>query len=368
MTRPLWIEIDLKALRKNLAIIRRHLGPKVNLLATIKQSAYGHGLIPVARELAKQRVNFYGVGSIEEAIALREDGFSGSVLILSAVMKNFVSYFVKYNITPTVVDIDFARKLNQEAKKACRVVPVHIKIDTGMGRLGPYYKQAFNFIRQLSRLENITLEGIYTHFPVADSDREFTNNQIKIFNNFIVQLKKKKIFFRYYHCANSMGLLSYPKAHFNMVRPGIILYGIKPSDSISSNLHPVLSLKSRVIFLKRIDKGMSVGYGRSYIATKKCYIATIAIGYADGYPWSLSGMGKVIINNKIFNLAGRVCMDHIMVDLGDNKNIAVGEEVILIGRKKGLEILAEDLADLTKTIPYEIVSRLSDRIPRFYKN
>lgn len=368
MTRPIWIEIDLKALRANLAIIKKHLSPKVNLLATVKQSAYGHGLIPIARELAKQGVKFFGVGSIEEAIALKEDGFNGSVLILSAVMSNFVSYFVKYGITPTVVDIDFAKKLNQEAKKASKVVPVHIKIDTGMGRLGPYYKQAHSFIQRLSRFENITLEGIYTHFPVADSDSEFTNRQIKIFNNLITQLKKEKISFRYSHCANSMGLLNYPKAHFNMVRPGIILYGIKPSEDISAKLTPVLSLKSRIIFIKRINKGMSVGYGRSYLAAKKCYIATVAIGYADGYPWSLSGVGKVIIGNRLFNLAGRVCMDHIMVDLGDHKDISVGEEVVLIGKKKGLKISAEDLAGLAKTIPYEIVSSLSAKIPHLYKN
>jgi len=368
MTRPLWIEIDLKALRDNLKAVKKYLGPRVKIVATIKQSAYGHGLLPVARELGRQGVDFFGLGSIEEAIALREDGYDGSLLILSAVLDKFVSHFIRYNVTPTVVDLGFARKLDKAAARANKIVPIHVKIDTGMGRLGVHYNGANNFIKKLSNFKNLALEGIYTHFPVAGSDKKFTNNQIGVFNNFIKQLTKEKISFKYCHCANSIGVLKYPNAHFNMVRPGLILYGIKPVAGLSFNLKPVLSLKSKVIFVKKINKGMSVSYGRNYIAKGKRNIATVAVGYADGYPWALSNKSKVIIKDNLFNLAGRVCMDHIMVDLGLRDDIKTGVEVILLGKSKAEKINAESLAKTASTIPYEIVSRLSLQIPRIYKN
>ena len=368
MIRPLWIEVDLKALRGNLKIVKNYLGPKIKIVATIKQSAYGHGLIPIARELSKKGIDFFGLGSVEEAIALRENNFDDSLLVLSAVLDKFTGLFIQHNIIPTIVDLGFARKLNKEAKAVKKVVPVHAKIDTGMGRLGPYHRSAYDFIKGLSKLKNLSLEGIYTHFPAADSDRDFTNRQIEIFNRFIEQLTKENISFKFYHCANSIGVINYPNAHFNMVRPGLILYGINPAGNINLDVKPVLSLKSKVIFVKKIDKGMGVGYGRDYIAKGARNIATVSIGYADGYPWALSGKAKVIIKNSLFNLAGRVCMDHIMVDLGTRKDIKAGCEVTLIGRAPKLEVRAGDLARISETIPYEIISRLSSRIPRIYKN
>lgn len=368
MIRPLWIEVDLGALRNNLKAVRKCLGTKVRIIATVKQSAYGHGLIPIARELSEEGVDFFGVGGIEEAISLREDGFRGSIIILSAILDKFVTYFLQYDLIPTIVDLEFAKKLNVEALRKGRTVSAHVKIDTGMGRLGLYYKKARVFIKKLSKLKNISLEGIYTHFPVADSDPEFTNYQISAFNGFVRELKKEGIFFRFCHCANSLGIINYPKAHFNMVRPGLVLYGVKPSPSLGLNIKSILSLKSKVIFVKKIDRGMGVSYGRTYIADKSKTIATVAIGYADGYPWSLSNRGKVIINNSFFSIAGRVCMDHIMIDLGDSKDIKIGQEVILIGKAKTARIGAEDLAQWAKTIPYEIISCLSPKIPRVYNS
>jgi len=368
MIRPLWIEVDLRALRDNLKVVKRYLGHKVKIVATIKQSAYGHGLLPVAGELGRQGVDFFGLGSIEEAIALREDGFNGSLLILSAVLDEFVSHFIRYNITPTIVDLGFAGKLDKAAEGANKIIPIHVKIDTGMGRLGIHYTRARGFIKKLSTFKNLSLEGIYTHFPVADSDKKFTNHQIGIFNSFIKQLASEKISFKYCHCANSIGILNYPNAHFNMVRPGLILYGIKPAKGLNLNVKPLLSLKSKVIFVKKINKGMSVSYGRNYIAKGKRNIATVAVGYADGYPWALSNKSKVIIKDSLFNVAGRVCMDHIMVDLGSRDDIKTGTEVTLIGKSKGKKISAEGLAKAAGTIPYEIISRLSLQIPRLYKN
>jgi len=368
MIRPLWIEVDLKLLRNNLKVLQKHLRKKARIIATVKQSAYGHGLIPIARELGSSGIDCFGVASLEEAIILREDGFRGDVIILSAVLEKYVDYFIQHDITPTVVDIEFAKKLNRAALQKNKVMPVHVKIDTGMGRLGLYYKQAHSFVKALSKLPNINLEGIYTHFPAADSDFDFTNYQIEIFNNFISQFEKENITFKYKHCANSIGIINYPQAHFNMVRPGLILYGIKPAEYTDMALEPILSLKSKLIFVKKVEKGMSVGYARSYVSNKPSYIGTVAIGYADGYPWHLSNKAKVIIGNKLFDIAGRVCMDHIMVDLGDSGDIKVGKEVILIGKSKDKEITVEDLAKKAETIPYEIVSRLSPNIPRLYKN
>ncbi|MCK4912148.1 MAG: alanine racemase [Candidatus Omnitrophica bacterium] len=368
MTRPLWIEVDLRALRNNLGAVKKYLGPKVKIVATIKQSAYGHGLLPIARELGRQGVDCFGLGSVEEAIALREDGFEGSLLVLSAVLDEFVSHFIHYNIIPTVVDLGFARKLDKAAKVAKKIVPIHVKIDTGMGRLGIYYNKAHDFIKKLSNFKNLSLEGIYTHFSVADSDKKFTNQQISVFNNFIKQLAKEKITFKFCHCANSIGIIKYPNAHFNMVRPGLILYGIEAAKGLNLNLKPVLSLKSKIIFIKKITKGRSVSYGRNYIAKGTRNIATVAVGYADGYPWALSNKSRVIIKDDFFNLAGRICMDHIMIDLGRRADIKVGDEVILIGRSKRKKLSIKELAKIANTISYEIVSCLSLKIPRIYRN
>jgi len=368
MIRPLWIEVDLKALRSNFKAVKKHVGQKVKTIATIKQSAYGHGLIPVARELCACGADFFGVGSVEEAALLRKHGFKGSILVLSAVLDKFTDAFIEHNIIPTVVDLKFARRLNKAAAIKGLAAPVHVKIDTGMGRLGVCYAQAFSFIKQLSKLKNISLEGIYTHFPAADSDPEFTNFQIKAFNDFILKLKKENISFKYRHCANSIATADYPSAHFNMVRPGLILYGINPSESSGLKVKPCLSLKSRVIFVKRIDKGEGVSYARTYIAEKSRYVATIAAGYADGYPWSLSNRARVIIKDRLFDVIGRVCMDHVMIDLKDNSSIKPSQEVVLIGKSKNNHISAKQVAQWAGTIPYEIISRLSHNLPRVYKN
>lgn len=368
MYRPLWIEVDLNALRGNFKAIRNSLAKNVKIIATIKQQAYGHGLIPIARELSYLNVDYFGVGSIEEAVSLRENGFKEKILALSAILPCFSEEVLKYNIVPTVADVNFAKALNKTAAKHNTTIPVHVKIDTGMGRLGLHYDDAFGLISELKKLKNISLEGIYTHFPAADTDPDFTNYQINLFNRLIGILKSANIVFKYQHCANSLGIAHYPHSHFNLVRPGLILYGIKPSPEIPINLKPVLSLKSKIIFTKKIQKGMSVSYGRTFVAPKPTNVATVSIGYADGYPWSLSNSAKVIIKDKFFNLVGRVCMDHVMINLGERYDMKVADEVILIGKKNNLQITAEDVAVWAKTISYEIVSRLSLKIPRLYKN
>lgn len=368
MYRPLWIELDLQALAYNFSAIKRYVGKGVKIVATIKQNAYGHGLLPVAEKLAGQGADFFALEGIEEAIILRKAGFKQPILILTAILPQFTKAIIDYNLTPTLVSLEFSRKLDREALKRNVIVNAHIKIDTGMGRLGPRYDQSENFITQLKKLKNVLLEGIYTHFPVADSDKGYTQKQIRLFNDFILNLKSKGIEFKYCHCANSAAIMNFRSAHFNMVRPGLILYGLTPFNKMPFDLKPVLSLKSKVIFIKDVQKGDTVSYGRTYFIKKNGRVATIAAGYADGYQRSLSNKANVIINNKLFPLAGKICMDHTMIDINGDKKIQIGDDVILIGRSSKHKITAQDLAKMANTIPYEITTCLSARIPRIYKN
>ena len=368
MFRPLWIEIDLKSLRDNFYIVKKILGKKVKIMAIIKQNAYGHGSISIAKELSFCGVDFFGVGSLEEAISLRRERLRESILVLSPYDVKTSSYFLEYKVTPTIVDLKFAKILNKKAKEKNLIFPVHIKVDTGMGRLGLCGKEAIGFIEKISYLKNLSLEGLYTHLSCADTDERFTCYQINTFKKLIEDLRKKGLIFKFYHCANSCAILNYPESHFNMVRCGLILYGIKPTPKIKIDFKPVLSLKSKIIFIKKVKKGWGISYGRTFIAKKDTLVGVICVGYADGYLWNLSNHSKVIIKDDFFKLIGRVCMDYIMVDLKNREDIKVGEEVILIGKKKNRRILAEDLSFWAKTIPYEITSRLSLKIPHIYKN
>lgn len=364
--RPLWIEVDLKALSNNVKAIKKTVGRDVCVVATIKQQAYGHGLVNVAKALSQNGIDFFGIGSLEEAVILRRNKIKADLLILTALDKKYVNECIKYKVVPTVVDLDFARALNNQAKKYNKRAVVHVKIDTGMGRIGPEYTSAEDFILKLKKLSNLKIEGLYTHFPSADSDRKFTLSQIDIFNGLVKRLRACGIEFKYLHCANSIGVAKYKNSHFNMVRPGLILYGVKTLP-MKLKLKPVLSLKTKIVFLKEFKKGKTIGYGRTYTAKKDTKIATIAVGYADGYLWGLSNKAKVLIDGKFCPLVGRVCMDHCMVDVSKVKNIKVGSVVTLIGKDKTNNVTASELAKLANTIDYEIVSRLSLKIPRIYK-
>ena len=364
MFRPLWIEINLAKLGKNFQIIKNIVGKEVKILASLKQEAYGHGLLPVAQKLIKLGIDFLGLGDLEEGISLREKKITTPILIFTVMSSNQAKYFVEYKITPTVVDLEFANQLNKQAKKRKEVFPIHIKIDTGMGRIGHWYKQAYRFVEEITKFKNLTIEGIYTHLSSADTDEKFTLHQIKIFHQFLHNLREKGVSFNYTHCANSAGLVKYPQSHFNLVRPGLILYGINPLTQFCVEVEPVLSLKSKIIFIKKVEKGRPIGYGRTHITKRATKIATVAIGYADGYPWALSNKARVLIKGEYFNLVGRVCMDHIMVDIGNREDIKVGEEVVLIGSSGNLKITAEQVANWANTISYEIVSKLSLKIPR----
>ena len=363
--RPTWAEINLDNLRHNFLEVKKIVAPKTKILVSVKADAYGHGLIPVAKVLESCGVDFLGVASIDEGINLRKAKIKSQILVLGLILKKDIAVLLNYNLTPTVCDFDFAHALNSKAKFLRRVVRIHIKIDTGMGRIGVQCNQAFDLIKKISSLKNIAIEGIFTHFPLADVNAKFTNHQVNLLKDLNCKLKEAGILIPLVHAANSMGVLGYKSSHFNMVRPGLIIYGLYPKAQLKIKLKPVLSLKTEIIYLKSVARGFGISYGHTYVTKKNTNIATIPLGYGDGYPRNLSNKAPVLIKGRRFKISGRICMDQIMIDVGKFK-LNVGDEVVLIGSQAGNTITTEELAHLALTIPYEIVCGLGSRIPRVY--
>ncbi len=356
-------EINLKALSHNLQIVRKKTGNK-HILAVVKADAYGHGSVAVSKHLIENGVSMLGVAFTREGIALRESGIKSPILIFFD--RDNADACIEYNLTPVIYDVPSAKKIHTAAKKLKMVMPVHIKVDTGMGRVGMVPDRAVHDILKISRLANIKPEGIMSHFSDADlQDKDFANTQQDIFNTLIAALKNDGITFRFIHMANSAAVLTMPGAHFNMVRPGIMLYGYGCCEK--EKLRPVMTLKSKIILLKIVPKGTPVSYGRTFITKRKSTIATIPVGYADGYNRKLSNNGEVLIRGKRVPVAGRVCMDTIMVDVTDIPDISYRSEVVLIGRQGREQITADDIADKIGTIPYEILTSVGARVKRVYK-
>jgi alanine racemase len=363
--RPTWAEINLDNLEYNFLNIKKCLAPGVKTLACVKADAYGHGAVKAAKRLVKSKVDYLGVASIDEGIELREAGIRKPILILGLTLEENIKPLFEYDIMPTVSGIEFARALNTLAKRKGRMAKVHIKVDTGMGRIGVLSDLAVDFIKKISRLESIKVEGLFTHLSCADARKGFTSGQLKKFLALSDTLKTLGLRIPLLHAGNSLGIVSYKQSHFNMVRPGLVLYGLYPKEKFGIKLKPVLSLKTRIIYFKRLPKGYGVSYGSTYVTKKDTTIVTLPIGYGDGYPRDLSNIGPVLIAGKRFRVCGRVCMDQIMVDVGDMK-VRLGEEAVLIGSQGRQKITAEELAGLTNTIPYEIVCGFGRRIPRIY--
>lgn len=363
--RPTWAEIDLGNLAHNFRLVRKTVGEEAGIMATVKADAYGHGLIPVAKRLVSCGADFFGVASIDEGIALRKAGIRLPVLVLGLIMKKDCHTALKYNLTLTVCDLELAKALNNCAGRLGRKADLHVKVDTGMGRIGILHQDAEALVKKMHRLKHANIEGIFTHFPFADINRGFTHYQIFLFHRLIHRLKRAGIDIPLVHAANSIGILDYKKSHFNMVRPGLILYGLSPKVGLKADLRPVLSLKTRVIFAKKMAKGFGISYGHDYVTRQDTRIVTLPIGYGDGYPRNLSNIAPVLISGKRFKIAGRICMDQIMVDVG-KLTVKAGDEAVLIGTQARGKITAEELASLSSTIPYEIVCGLGSRIPRVY--
>ena len=363
--RPTWAEVNLDNLEYNFKKISSLLRPKTKILVTIKADAYGHGLIPVSKRLVASGVDFLGVASIDEGIKLRKAGIRIPILVLGLTLKKDIQPLFDFCLTPTICDEELALALDARARALNKKLALHIKVDTGMGRIGVLHDDAFALVKKVHKLKSIIIEGIFTHFPFADLNREFTDFQISLFNKLVADLKKSGITIPLVHAANSIGLIDYKDSHFTMVRPGLVIYGLHPKEGLGIKLKPVLSLKTRVIFIKQVPAGYGISYGHAYITKRTTRIVTLPIGYGDGYPRNLSNLARVLIGGRRLCISGRICMDQIMVDVGRQKP-KVGDEVVLIGRQGKQKITAEELAALSGTIPYEIVCGLGSRIPRIY--
>ena len=374
--RPTYAVINLSNLKSNFLSIRRKV-KKRKIMAVVKANAYGHGVEKVARalqSLGDKKPEYFAVALAEEAVKLRELKIKQPILVFEPVTKLEADLVFKYNFFPTVfnnrhLQILLKSKIKNSKSYSGRRIKVHVKVDTGMNRLGINYKDAGQFIELLSKNKNFFIDGIYTHFATSDErNKTFAKLQLKRFNNLLTELGKKKINFGHVHAANSGAILDMPDSYFDMVRPGISLYGYYPSleTTESIKLKPVMSIYSYVASIKEIDKGDTVSYGRLFTAGGKTKIISVPIGYADGYNRNLTNKAVAIVNNKKYKQVGRVTMDRIMFDVGAD-NVKLNDKVILLGKEKGLEITAWDWSKILNTIPYEITCNISDRVPRIYK-
>jgi len=370
MHRPVWAEIDLDALANNVREIRRLTSARAQVMAIVKANAYGHGAVEVSRVALGSGAGWLGVAMLQEALELRQQGIGAPILILGYTPDEDVEDVVANQISQTVFTREAALALAAAAHKLGLKARVHVKIETGMGRIGfPPTAETVDLIAHLSRLSDLEVEGIYTHFATSDADQDYTEQQFMKLQQVIKRLAAEGVFIRWQHCANSPSVIDLPYTHLDLVRPGIILYGLYPSAAVRHNLislRPVLSLKARVSFVKDVAAGSSIGYGRTYRAESKTRIATIPIGYADGYARLLSNKADVLIRGRRAPVAGRVCMDQVMVDVGRIPGVETGDEAVLIGCQGSEEITADEMAAHIGTISYEVFTRISERVPRLY--
>ncbi len=363
-----WVEVNLANIGRNLELVRSITGG-AKVIAVVKANAYGHGLIPVARYL-QDKADMLAVARLEEAVRLREAGIRAPILNLYPVLPDEVEPVVDYSITQSVDDLNLTRELSRCARDRGTRVKVHLKVDTGMVRTGVWYSDAIGMAFRLSEMQNIEMEGIFTHFSSADDpDPEFTLIQLNRFQEVLDGLRGRGICPPIVHAANSAAIMAFPKMNFTAVRPGLMLYGVPPSPHLEGrlDLRPALTWKTRVISLKRVGAYQPVGYGRAYKTLRSSLIATLRVGYGDGYRWHLSNCGKVLIKGEEAPVVGRICMDTLMCDVTDISNVRVGDEAVLIGRDGDREISPVYLAKLACTIPYDILSGIGERVKRIYE-
>lgn len=383
---PSWVEIDLKAIRHNYEALKRlavkqfdpvplrisllrKQGSYPQILPVIKADAYGHGMEEVAGLLDKAGVKIFCVSDLLEGMALRQQGISKPILLLESTLPILVRDIVKHNLTASVTSWSLAAALNRQAQLAKKVVDVHVNVDTGMNRLGINFHEAEDFINRLFRLRHLRVQGIYTHFPVADTNSRFTMNQIHDLYKIVRTFDRQGKVILYVHATNSMGLVGYKHHIFNLARPGLMLYGLYPSVKLRSkvSLKPAMSVKSKIIFIKSVPAGTGISYGHTFVAKKRMTVATLPIGYQDGYLRCLSNKSCVLVSGKRCPVIGRVTMDQIMVDISKAGRAVVGTEAVILGKQGKETISADALAAWAKTISYEIICSLGNRLPRVYK-
>ena len=362
--------INLDNLNENINTIKQYVKPGTKLCCAVKADGYGHGAVRVSVAALKAGVSFLAVASISEGIELREAGIVAPILSLSLPLKDEIPSLIVHSITPLVFDLEFIEQLNQVAVSMHRKIPVHLKIDTGMGRVGCLPEDAKTLAKKIATSEGLYLEGVCTHFACADSlieeDIEYTKNQIKKFSFAVEQIKEEGINPGILHCASSGAIFLHPEAHFDMVRPGIAIYGYSScTKEMGINLKPVMEFSSQIVAIKRFKKGESVSYDRTWVANEDCDIGVIPAGYADGLLRRLSPGLEVCINNKMYPIVGRICMDQCMVLLGNNYDAKRWDKVVFFGPENNCNTAA-DLASQIGTISYEILCGVNKRVPRIY--
>jgi len=372
--RPTKVVVDLAKLDYNMQQLIHLVGGSAAVMAIVKANAYGHGAVEVARQALASGASWLGVAIPEEGEELRKAGIKAPILVLGGIDDSQARLVAEWDLVQTVFSEETLMALEREAKRLDKEVSVHLKIDTGMGRIGiRNIKEARKICEAISRLEHIKLQGAFTHFASSDeADNSFTQVQMRSFEKFIEGIQEfTQKSLKWVHAANSAAIIRYPDTYLNMVRAGISMYGYYPSKDVAStsiHLKPILEWRTRIVYIKEVEEGEGISYGRTFISPRKARIATLPVGYADGYNRLLSNKGWVLIHGQKAPVVGRVCMDQIMVDVTDISSPKVGDEAVLLGEEGGNRITADDLAELCGTISYEILTSISQRVPRYYVN
>lgn len=368
-----YAQIDLDAIRANLAYISRRIAPHTRILAVVKADGYGHGSVPIAREIeALEELGGYAAATAEEALELRRAGIRKPILILGYTFPYAYEELIRQEVRLAVFREDTLEQLEEAARRAGRKAIVHVKVDTGMGRIGIQPREEnIAFLERIAASGELELEGIFTHFARADeTDLESTHRQMKRFQDFTA-LAEERLGMRIpcHHASNSAGILRLQEANLDLVRAGIILYGLCPSEEVAPEsgwLRPAMSLHSHLVYVKEIEPGQSISYGGTFTADRRMRVGTVPVGYGDGYPRSLSGRGCVLIRGRRAPILGRVCMDQFMVDLSELPEVKEGDPVVLLGRDGQEEITAQELGKLSGRFNYELMCDISPRVPRVY--
>ncbi len=366
---PTRAKVSLSAFRNNINVVRSYVGPNVQIMAVVKANAYGHGMRTMAYEAIRNGATHLGVARIDEGTELRRNGVKSPILVFEVPAVSQIERALLDDLDLTVSNLATAHEVNAAAQLLKKRARVHLKIDTGMARLGLPYHRAMDDIEQIAILDSINMVGVYSHFATSDeADLTYAKVQNERFKNILGQLQTRRIEIPLKHMANSGAIISLPESYFNMVRPGIMLYGYPPRRGMSTEppLQPVLSLMSKISHLKVVDPNTSISYNRRFFTKSRTRIATVPIGYGDGYSRALTNKAEVIIREKRYPCVGTVCMDHIMIDIGPDDNIQVGDDVLLLGNDGGYSVSGWEIAEKLGTIPYEVTCNISQRVQRSY--
>jgi alanine racemase len=370
--RPTLAEIDLKALEFNYRQLRKRVPKTAKILGVVKADAYGHGAVPISRKLETLGIAYLGVATSDEGMGLRRGGVKAPILLMGGIFsEEEVGRVVRLNLTPVVFNRESLRVLSRQTKHCGKKTKIHLKVDTGMGRLGVPADDLHLFLEEVRQHRGLEVEGILSHFAMADeTESRFTAEQWAKFQRAVTMAEEMGIPYRYLHVANSASLTAFPLSSGNLVRPGIMLYGSYPSPALHDiiKLKPLMTLKTRIHFLKSVPPGTRISYGGTFVTRRESLIATLPIGYADGYNRQLSNQGEVLVRGRRAPVVGRVTMDFIMVDVTDVPKVALGDEVVLIGKQGRERITAEDVAQKINSISYEVFCAIGKRVPRVYRS